>query len=573
VLPFLFTALFGALLGVLFAPGEAAFSEHWKSWPVLALAAPSLLSAVLWFLASRITKSYERKKGTLFIISALHASAARKDFAAGAIGRSFARVRPLPPVDLPAVGHTAEIGNLKGRLRQAADDVLYALGDDEANSTDNLLVNGAWWFGWALGANIAARGAREFVGQAKLGDVAPRPQRETTRTIDGVIQWHAPASRMAESDLSHEPETVRTIGGESVWATDVMNLADFASRVPDLDPPRDDGLLRLDGSIRHGVLGRGTIGRARLARVSLDFEDANDDAPAVIVLQLGPRDLTGSNGLPLGNLDEERESLRTRQDFLDRFGLAENHFGSVVKSLAPRSITWLTRLRGEEDSHFVPLAINSFENAAAVIVHEVAAALARSDGERRVVIFASIPEALQIPVGMGVEVLCARNGVGSKAAGAGGVSRSLTRLTFAVYDAGERRYRLLDVDGPARPEAGGTHRFTSLTNLTPHAVTLLDDANRPLMTLEPSGKVAVLEENEVSVRAVPIGDDHDVCVADIVHRETVGLPVPRSGVGLVVSRLTALANRSRDDLLFPAGEVRDRDGRIIGCRQLGRVAE
>lgn len=48
----------------------------------------------------------------------------------------------------------------------------------------------------------------------------------------------------------------------------------------------------------------------------------------------------------------------------------------------------------------------------------------------------------------------------------------------------------------------------------------------------------------------------------------VGLPAPRPGVAIVVSRVLAAAV-PRPDLYFPWGEVRDTAGKIIGCRALG----
>ena len=51
--------------------------------------------------------------------------------------------------------------------------------------------------------------------------------------------------------------------------------------------------------------------------------------------------------------------------------------------------------------------------------------------------------------------------------------------------------------------------------------------------------------------------------------EVAHLPAPQPGVGYFVSRFLA-ARVPRNDLYFPADEVRDENGRIIGCRALGR---
>lgn len=49
------------------------------------------------------------------------------------------------------------------------------------------------------------------------------------------------------------------------------------------------------------------------------------------------------------------------------------------------------------------------------------------------------------------------------------------------------------------------------------------------------------------------------------------LPAMRSDVQLVVSLVVALACSGREDLLFPYREVRNTDGVVVGCRQLGKV--
>lgn len=54
--------------------------------------------------------------------------------------------------------------------------------------------------------------------------------------------------------------------------------------------------------------------------------------------------------------------------------------------------------------------------------------------------------------------------------------------------------------------------------------------------------------------------------------ELINLPAGEPGVTYVVSRIAAAAARSRTDLLFPLDEIRDSEGRIVGCAGLGRFA-
>jgi len=105
-----------------------------------------------------------------------------------------------------------------------------------------------------------------------------------------------------------------------------------------------------------------------------------------------------------------------------------------------------------------------------------------------------------------------------------------------------------------------------IINLTPHAVTVIpgEDGSEPT-TYPPSGKVARLVARQ--------GQFRYVC-GDFVPSFTYGMleePVERvKGTAYIVSLVTALAS-FRADFLYPYDEVRDEDGRIIGCRTLAVV--
>lgn len=109
-----------------------------------------------------------------------------------------------------------------------------------------------------------------------------------------------------------------------------------------------------------------------------------------------------------------------------------------------------------------------------------------------------------------------------------------------------------------------------LINLTQHEVTVVAADDAPILSLAPSGRFARLSESVIDSETMMIGEAAIPTSILEYGREVIDLPDPRPGVRYVVSRLTALAI-DRSDVFFPQDEVRDSNGRIIGCRRLGRV--
>lgn len=103
-------------------------------------------------------------------------------------------------------------------------------------------------------------------------------------------------------------------------------------------------------------------------------------------------------------------------------------------------------------------------------------------------------------------------------------------------------------------------------NLTPHAVALCDEDGTVTRSW-PSSGVARIVTNE--------GEPGADGVVPVAYGTIDGLPEPAElgGVTYIVSLVTLLALRgSRDDVVAPFSEVRDADGRIVGCRKLQRLA-
>ena len=109
----------------------------------------------------------------------------------------------------------------------------------------------------------------------------------------------------------------------------------------------------------------------------------------------------------------------------------------------------------------------------------------------------------------------------------------------------------------------------NLINLTPHTVTVFDE-DTVVLAVESAGVARVSASTEV-VGHLQVGD----VVIPQTHTtfgEVEGLPDPTPGVGYIVSNMivSALAQQGihRDDLFTPGLQVRDDQGRVIGCRSL-----
>lgn len=102
-------------------------------------------------------------------------------------------------------------------------------------------------------------------------------------------------------------------------------------------------------------------------------------------------------------------------------------------------------------------------------------------------------------------------------------------------------------------------------NLTPHAITIMPDGSVPLV-VPASGQLA-----RVSTRTVQTGTVDGIPVTETEYGSVEGLPDPDQDTIFIVSALVAGRCKERDDVFIPNESVRDDQGRIIGCRSLGRV--
>ena len=114
--------------------------------------------------------------------------------------------------------------------------------------------------------------------------------------------------------------------------------------------------------------------------------------------------------------------------------------------------------------------------------------------------------------------------------------------------------------------------MASIINCTPHAVKIVDGAGALVKEFTPSGMTIRL-----SAKTVEIGGLEGVRLTSTTYGEPVlvtpvgegALPEENASTYYLVSAMVRSALPHRGDLLVPAEQVRDDQGRIVGCKSLG----
>jgi len=102
----------------------------------------------------------------------------------------------------------------------------------------------------------------------------------------------------------------------------------------------------------------------------------------------------------------------------------------------------------------------------------------------------------------------------------------------------------------------------SFVNLTPHEVIVRRSEGD--IRIPPSGVVA-----RVATREVDVGSHLGVpLVSAQLDGAPEGVPDPKIGTILIVSRIVFEAVPNREDLAVPHDLVRDSEGKVVGCRAL-----
>lgn len=103
-----------------------------------------------------------------------------------------------------------------------------------------------------------------------------------------------------------------------------------------------------------------------------------------------------------------------------------------------------------------------------------------------------------------------------------------------------------------------------IINLTPHSVTVAG------ITFEPSGVVARVSSETVDAGSLDFNGTK-IPLTTTAYGEAQGLPDQRDDTLLIVSSMVAARCKDRTDVFIPNEPIRDAEGRIIGCKSLGRV--
>ena len=105
-----------------------------------------------------------------------------------------------------------------------------------------------------------------------------------------------------------------------------------------------------------------------------------------------------------------------------------------------------------------------------------------------------------------------------------------------------------------------------IINLTPHAINFVNSNGDIYKTINPDGTVARLQTD-----TVVFGQIEDIPLTRTEFGPIDGLPDPQPGVYYIVSSLVAQQCKDRNDVYIPNESVRDSNGRIIGCKSLGKI--
>lgn len=103
-----------------------------------------------------------------------------------------------------------------------------------------------------------------------------------------------------------------------------------------------------------------------------------------------------------------------------------------------------------------------------------------------------------------------------------------------------------------------------IKNGTPHAINVVDDAGNIVKVLNPD--LPSGQQPRCTANSVVVGDVDGIPLTKTVYGEVFNLPEYEEGVFWIVSQLCRNACPERDDLISPSQQIRDKEGKIIGCK-------
>ncbi|MCY9577942.1 hypothetical protein [Paenibacillus alvei] len=111
-----------------------------------------------------------------------------------------------------------------------------------------------------------------------------------------------------------------------------------------------------------------------------------------------------------------------------------------------------------------------------------------------------------------------------------------------------------------------TQEAVNIVNLTPHTINIMPDGTDGDVTSIPSSG-----EARATTTREHYGTINGIQVYRTKFGTVQGLPKPQKDTIFIVSSITAQAVPEREDVFIPDDIVRDEQGRVIGCRALGRI--
>ena len=113
-------------------------------------------------------------------------------------------------------------------------------------------------------------------------------------------------------------------------------------------------------------------------------------------------------------------------------------------------------------------------------------------------------------------------------------------------------------------------KVKEIINLTPHAITIMDDNFNILKVIEPSGQLARVSVHTAHTETIDF-DNIEIATSEFVYGTVEGLPEEKDGVIYIVASLVAQRVPERNDVFIPNEYICDDHGRINGCKSLGGI--
>ena len=141
----------------------------------------------------------------------------------------------------------------------------------------------------------------------------------------------------------------------------------------------------------------------------------------------------------------------------------------------------------------------------------------------------------------------------------------MTRVLVKYESVPEELKHLLKDEGYEEAYEGDEYHLVQMysmpevVNLTPHAINVVGYEEIPSSGVVP--RVAMQTKEAGFVAGLPVSSTE--------YGKVEGLPEKMEGVSFIVSKMLKDACPDREDLLYPAELVRDKEGNIVGCKSLG----